>query len=250
LPCEHSLWHTRNIDGVLQRGLMALPPHQRPADGRGLPRARDRTPSGPPWSDARDCSTPPGGRSEQDRQCKPRGWSLEPVAYVCRQHTRRRAAVRVYRSTMANMHLALENIGCSGVLTVLRNRLGLYVRNNTYGPQHRGPHQSELTDAECDVSAEASRPLVLPVRYSWRNGRAGKTLMGLRASPVPGGGPPKARNFREHSVSLLTPALFPPLFAPQHYVPGTGWRPGQSRIAHTRQPKRGFTIRVKNTGAP
>ena len=37
----------------------------------------------------------------------------------------------------------------------------------------------------------------------------------------------KARSFREDSASLLTPGLVPPRFAPEHRIPGTGWRPGQ-----------------------
>jgi hypothetical protein len=40
-------------------------------------------------------------------------------------------------------------------------------------------------------------------------------------------GPSKARSFREDSAPLLTPGLVPPLFAPEHRLPGTGWRPGQ-----------------------
>ena len=40
-------------------------------------------------------------------------------------------------------------------------------------------------------------------------------------------GPAKARSFRGDSASLLTPGLVPPWFAPEHRIPGTGWRPGQ-----------------------
>ena len=40
-------------------------------------------------------------------------------------------------------------------------------------------------------------------------------------------GPSRARSFREDSTSLLTPGLVPPWSAPEHRIPGTGWRPGQ-----------------------
>jgi len=43
-------------------------------------------------------------------------------------------------------------------------------------------------------------------------------------------GPCKARSFREDSAPLLTPGLVPPRFAPEHRVPGTGWRPGQPQL--------------------
>ena len=44
-------------------------------------------------------------------------------------------------------------------------------------------------------------------------------------------GASKAWTFREDSAPLLTPGLIAPLFASEHRIPGTGWRPGQRRIA-------------------